>query len=334
MRVLVLGGTHFFGAEIVKLLLHAGHEVSVFTRGNSQPAWFDKVHHIQGDRFDPAGFRATLRGQKFDVVVDNIAYNAQDIQSAIDTFEGNIGRYILTSSCGVYRFVRERRMPLKEDDVDFEWEPPGYDPDDARSQYYAGKMTAERALGERPSIPYTIIRPPIVFGPYDHTLRGFFYVQRLLDGRPLILTNSGTNSFRLAYSRDLAHAYLLAIDNDAAIGVTYAVAQTDIMTLKDLIDASAEALGVKPNLVSIPQDVIAQSDLEYADPYGRMINFIPSVQRVQAELGYVSTPFREWIGETAIWFRDEYQGPDTEGYGRRDQEVAFAEWYRDRVWLG
>lgn len=328
MRVLVLGGTLFFGAEIVKLLLREEHEVSVFTRGNREPAWLDQVRHIQGDRTDHAEFQARLGDEEFDVVIDNIAFNAKDVQGALDTLRGNVGRYILTSSAAVYRYAPNRTMPLEEDDVDFEWEPPAFDPDDEGWQYAAGKLAAERALMEQVTVPYTIIRPPIVLGPGDPTLRGYFYIQRLLDERPLILTNAGVNSFRLAYSRDLANAYLLAMENAAAVNVAYNVAQTEIITHKDFIDAASDALAVDPDLVGIPRDVLEESELEYADPYGGMVNFVLSVRRAHDDLGYVSTPFRTWIGETAVWFRDEYQGDDSAGYGRRDEEVAFAEQFR------
>ena len=36
MRVLVLGGTGFIGPHIVKAMLDAGHEVSIFTRGQRE----------------------------------------------------------------------------------------------------------------------------------------------------------------------------------------------------------------------------------------------------------------------------------------------------------
>ena len=331
MRVLVIGGTSFFGAEIVRLLLASRHDVSVFTRGNAQPAWFSDVQSIQGDRFDAADFQDKLRDEEFDIVIDNIAFKAEDVERAVEIFEGRVGRYILTSTGSVYMYSPDSSVPLEEDSVDFDWHPPTFDPDHYAWQYAFGKVAAERVLMEQMSVPYTIIRPPMVLGPHDSTLRGYFYFQRLLDGKPLILTNSGINAFRLVFSRDLAGAYLLAMDNPNAVGVAYNVVQSEIVTLKDLVNTAAEALGIEPNIVNVPQDVMQERELEYADPYGGMINFVMSVHRAQADLGYQSTPFKTWITETALWYRDVYAGDDSPGYHHRGEEIAFARWYKSRL---
>jgi nucleoside-diphosphate-sugar epimerase len=270
-------------------------------------------------------------GRQFDIAIDNLAYNASDVQNALDALRGRVGRYILTSTCGVYRFVPNRTMPVREDDIDFDWNPPDGDPSSAASSYQSGKREAERVLRNQSEIPYTIIRPPIVFGPNDPTLRGYFYLQRLMDGQPIILTNGGVSSFRLAYSRDLASAYVLAAENEKATGRTYTIAQTDVITLRDLLDAAASALGVEVYSVAIPKDVIDASGLDYADPYGSMVNFLPSTQRAEDELGYRSTPYRQWIGETALWYRDHYRGAGSAGYERRGEELAFAAWYAQQT---
>lgn len=327
MRVLILGGTSFFGAEIVKLLLRAGHQVSVFTRGNKEPEWMDRVDHIQGDRVAAGEFRDRLSGKSFDVVVDNIAYDAQDVEKALAVLGGRIGRYLLTSSAAVYRYVPGRTMPLQEGDVDYAWDPPEYDPDDRGWAYAAGKLAAERALLDQDAVPYTIIRPPVVLGPADPSLRGYFYIQRLLDGQPLILTNGGVNSFRLVFSRDLAGAYLLAMESPAAEGRTYNITQGEIVTVRDFVETAAEPLDVDPHLVDIPYDTLEAAGFQYPEPYSALINFIPSLRRAEDELGYRSTPFRSWVRETATWFRDQYQGEDSAGYGDREREVQFAQGY-------
>lgn len=330
MHILVLGGTSFFGAEIVKMLLEEGHRASVFTRGNKKPVWWDRVSHIQGDRTEVEDFQEKMAGKKFDLLIDNIAYQAGDVESAVAILEDKVDRYILTSTAAVYRYVPERTMPVREGDVDFTWEPPDFDPEDRGWQYAAGKLDAERVLMGQERIPYTIIRPPVVLGPGDPTLRGYFYMQRLLDGKPVMLTNGGVNSFRLVYSRDLAGAYLLSMASPQAENRVYNVTQTEIITTRDFIEASAQALEIDPELVNVPRETLEGADFEYADPYSGLENFIPSVRRVQGDLGYQSTPYRDWVKETARWYRDHYQGEDSAGYGQREREAAFADKVRRR----
>ncbi|MFN8497724.1 MAG: NAD-dependent epimerase/dehydratase family protein [Anaerolineae bacterium] len=322
MRILVLGGTTFFGAGIVRQLLAAGHAVAVFTRGAQRPDFWERVEHIQGDRQDYAGFRDRLASETFDAVIDNIAYTAEDVATALDALRGRVGRYVLTSTGSVYRYAPPG-APLMEDSVNHGVVPPGYDPADGGWQYAAGKVAAEAALmgGD---VPWTILRPPIVLGPSDPTLRGYYYFQRLMDGGPLLLSNGGVASFRLAYADDLAHAYLLALANPRAGGRAYNICQPEIVTLRQMLDIAAEALGLTLITAEVPSRVLAAAHLS-GGPYSHMVNFVPSIRRAQTDLGYTATPFAEWLARTAIWYRDEYRGEASAGYDQRANELAFAE---------
>ncbi len=329
--VLVIGGTTFFGKAIVEELLEAGHRVTVFSRGQKRPPFFDheRVSHIRGDRSDREGFRERLQGQTFDAVIDNIAYTADDVRHALDVLQGNVGRYVLTSSAAVY-YTGSLVMPVPEGDVNYDFQPPQGEESPFWS-YTMGKLRAEKVLISQSEVPYTILRPPVVLGPEDPTLRGYFYFQRLRDGRPLLLTNGGVQSFRLVYSRDLARGYLRALETERAEGQIYNLAQHEVVRLIDLVREAANVLGQDPTIVSVPADAFQRSGFEYPEPYARMTNFIPDISKAEEELGYTSTPFVAWLGETVLWYRDSYEGPDSTGYEKRDEEVAFAERYQELV---
>ena len=46
MKILVLGGTRFFGVHLVNTLLLQGHEVAVATRGNAKPRFIAPVEDV------------------------------------------------------------------------------------------------------------------------------------------------------------------------------------------------------------------------------------------------------------------------------------------------
>ena len=46
MRLLVLGGTRFLGRHLVDAALDAGHDVTIFTRGNTPAPWRERVTHL------------------------------------------------------------------------------------------------------------------------------------------------------------------------------------------------------------------------------------------------------------------------------------------------
>ena len=49
MDILIIGGTAFFGRDIVDLTLAAGHNVTVFSRGRQRSAFWDRIEHIAGN---------------------------------------------------------------------------------------------------------------------------------------------------------------------------------------------------------------------------------------------------------------------------------------------
>jgi nucleoside-diphosphate-sugar epimerase len=73
---LVVGGMGFLGRRIAEALRQAGDQVAVLTRGQ-RPA--DGFELLEADRRDAAGLQAALAGRTFDVVVDNVAFDAHDV---------------------------------------------------------------------------------------------------------------------------------------------------------------------------------------------------------------------------------------------------------------
>lgn len=329
MKILILGGTSFFGAEIAEQLVNEGHAVTLFTRGRTPlpPPLEGKVDRVLGDRNKREELARAAEGGPWDAVIDNIAFTSQDVATAVDLFAGT-GRYVLTSTGSVYRWAPEgTHQPLDEESVDFDHDPGDYEPGDPGWDYAHGKVYGEKTLREQSAVPWTIIRPPIVLGPHDPTLRGHWYFARLMRGGPLLLANSGANSFRLAFSQDLARAYLLALGSGRAVGQTYNVAQPEIITLREFLEAAAGALQLDPDFVEVPERFLEGDGTNLGGPYAGM-TFIPSIERAQADLGYEATPFKTWLTTTVRWYRDEFDGNTSSLLQTRDVELAFAERWR------
>ena len=117
-----ISGPGYMGKTGVQLRLDRGDRVTIFSRGSSRPDWWEQVSHIQGDRDDRPDFMAKLKGKKFDAVFDSQAYRKEDVESAVETFRGNIGRYLLVSTGSVYlegTVDFSNRCPYDESDVDW-----------------------------------------------------------------------------------------------------------------------------------------------------------------------------------------------------------------------
>jgi nucleoside-diphosphate-sugar epimerase len=103
MRILVLGGTRFLGPHLVRRLAASGHEVVVFHRGQTHADLPDSVRHLQGDRRRLAEHAAQLQRLRADVVVDMIAFTADDARALVSVFRGSAARLVVLSSGDVYR---------------------------------------------------------------------------------------------------------------------------------------------------------------------------------------------------------------------------------------
>ena len=184
MKVLVIGGTRFFGIPMVEELLRMGHDVTIATRGLSADGFGGRVRRIILDRTNAGSMKEALRGRYFDVVIDKIAYCSNDIRSVMDA--ADFGQYICMSTTAVYN---PKHMDTKESDFDgtageLIWcDRPDFPYDEVKRQ-------AEYALWQVYSDKNWIaVRYPVVLGKDDYTKRLLFYVEHAIRGVPMYIDN-------------------------------------------------------------------------------------------------------------------------------------------------
>ena len=192
--------------------------------------------------------RGVLGTRAFDVVVDNIAYLGEDVTTLLDVLDGRVGHYVVTSSSAVYanRYVRR---PLREHEADLYAQVAGRSAQSLSLAARPGvrqRQARRRAGGAgRLALHWTILRPPVVLGADDRTLRVWWFVQRLLDGEPLLVPEWGAGRlFQLAWTHDIARAAVSVAGNSAAFGRAYNVAQAEVYTAESWIETAAAILGV------------------------------------------------------------------------------------------
>src|SRR3982751_966573 len=110
LNILILGGTGFTGPEQVDYALARGHKVTLFNHNQTRPDMFKgKVDQLIGDLGADA---SALKGQKFDVVLDNPTTFPFWVRNAAQYLEGNVGHYIFISTESVYR---DNSVPNKDE---------------------------------------------------------------------------------------------------------------------------------------------------------------------------------------------------------------------------
>lgn len=184
MKVLVLGGTRFFGVHMVNSLLSKGHNVTIATRGRAKDLFGDTVERIIIERTNPDDLSEAFAKKYFDVVCDNLAYCSNDVKNLLDSL--NCGRYVMTSSASVYA---NQHLNTNESEYDpychsLKW--------CTRHDYTYDeiKRQAECALFKAYSkFQAVAVRFPYVIGEDDYTQRLYSYVEQIIKGNPMSIDN-------------------------------------------------------------------------------------------------------------------------------------------------
>ncbi len=178
MRVLVIGGTGFIGAYIVRQIASHEHAVAVYHRGLTLAVLPDHVEHITDSRsvMPIRRFPTEVFEFKPDVVILTMAMGAVDAHAAVNAFAGRTGRIVLLSSGDVYRAYGRltgieagpiQKGSLTEDaplrSVLFPYRHKASSPE--ALEYWYEKILAERAVLNAPDLPGTVLRLPKVYGP-------------------------------------------------------------------------------------------------------------------------------------------------------------------------
>lgn len=111
MKVLILGGSGVISREIVRQMVAAGHDVSVYNRGSKALAIGEGVTQLVGDRHEREKFEAAMQRTNYDAVIGMICFTADDARSTMRAFAGNAGHIVVTSSVAAY--CRPYRRPYR-----------------------------------------------------------------------------------------------------------------------------------------------------------------------------------------------------------------------------
>jgi 2'-hydroxyisoflavone reductase len=233
VRILTIGGTQFIGRHFVQAALDGGHEVTIFHRGRTGAGLFPQATHLTGDRDQDLG---TLAAGRWDATVDFCAYLPRQVRALAAALGARGGRHMLISSVSAYRAPAPAGFgegwPLAE-----LADPETQEVTDAT---YGGlKVLCERAaLDAYGAAATTIIRPTYVIGPYDHSYRLTWWVERLARGGRVLAPGDPADPIQVIDARDLA-SWMVALLDRSVTGAYHAVSPEPPFGFGLLLDAIA-----------------------------------------------------------------------------------------------
>jgi nucleoside-diphosphate-sugar epimerase len=318
MQVFVVGGTGFMGPHVVRRLVERGHDVVVFHRGVTSADLPPEVAEWRGDRNCIAEKRAQIARLAPDVVLDTRPMTGLQARTLVETITGIARRLVVLSSGDVYRAYGVLRrletgplqpVPIAEDALlrtqlyPYRGEFPRPHDDPMRWVDDYDKILVERAVMGDPTLPATVLRLPMIYGPGDDQHRLYAYLKRMDDGRPAILIDEAFGRWRWArgYVENVAEAIVAAIVDDPASGRVYNVSESDALTEREWIEAIGEVAGWTGRLVSLPADELPP---RFRQPLNFEQYLTYDTTRIRAELGYSEhVTLRNGIKRTIDWER-------------------------------
>jgi dihydroflavonol-4-reductase len=250
MRVLVTGATGFVGSHLAEALRQQGDDVTALARspGKAEPLTAQGVSVIPGDLHHLAALQRAVEGQNVVyhvaglVAAQNeaefLSANRDGTENVVAAMEkAGVSRLILVSSLAAGG-PAPRGVPLSGDE-----------PARPVTAYGRSKLAAEQVI-RRSGLAWSIVRPPLVYGPRDREVLKIFRLARL--GIAPVFGDGGQELVAV-HAQDLAAALIATASSPATAGRTYTACHPEVFTSAQFGTAVAAAMGRSVTTLRIPQ---------------------------------------------------------------------------------
>jgi 2'-hydroxyisoflavone reductase len=302
MKILVIGGTVFVGRAITKAALAKGHHVTLFHRGKSGAELFPEAERILGDRETELHL---LDGKQWDAVIDTCAYVPRVARLSAEKLRDSVGRYLFVSTISTYAHAdvphqTESAALVELDDPTVEA---------VTGETYGGlkvlcEREVERVFGDRS----LLVRPGLIYGPYDSTGRFPYWVWRLSrDQEPVLVPARLTQPLQQIDADDLAELMIELLNQNAGGAYNAAGEST---TFGQMLEDCRKVTGNHTEFVPASEDFLLANnvklgrDLPLAFAASQAVDSflqINSGKAIQAGLRY--TPSLETTQKTFDWIQ-------------------------------
>lgn len=279
MKALVLGGNRFFGKRLVSLLIQKGVEVTILNRGRRVDDFAHQVRRICLDRRELTSAHPEIAEQSWDIIYDNICFDASEAKAACETFRGKTSRYIFISSQSVYqpgqKIFEQAFNPAAYTFTTF---------CDRENDYGEAKRQAEATFFQAAEFPVTAVRFPMVLGEDDYTERLKQHVLWVNEGKSIYFPNIEAK-ISFIQSSDAAK-FLAALAENPLPGPVNCCAREPI-ALHDVVRTIERIVGKDAIITNNENDGAAS-------PFGIASDWYMNTDRLR-EFGFMVEPIALWL---------------------------------------
>ena len=314
MKVLVLGGTGFFGPHLVNSLLGSKHDVTLFNRGKTQPGLFPDLEKLHGDR-DPRkepGIKA-LEGRQWDVCVDNSGYVPRIVSASAELLaKQGLKQYVFISSISAYAEAAMEKGNVDETAPVATMDDPTVEEMGAQFQNYGPlKALSEQAAEKAMPGKTTNIRPGLIVGPGDPTDRYTYWPVRVDKGGEILAPNAPEVGVQYIDVRDLAEWTVKMIE-DGHVGIYNAVGPKHKLTWPAFLYGCKAATTSDARFTWVDEPFLLEQGV---GPWMELPLWIPSEGKTDAQrtsndkavaVGLTFRPSGVTALDTIKWFKEKW----------------------------
>ena len=328
MKLVVLSGTVFLGRHLVDSALRRGHEVTIFTRGKSNPDVYPEVEKLQGNR---DGNMEALEGRTWDAVLDTSGYIPRIVKASADLLAPAAKLYCFISTISVYA---DFSRPNFDEDTALGTTPDETVEEVTGATYGPLKVLCEKAVQEAFPGRALIVRPGLIVGPLDHTDRFSYWPRRIAQGGEVLAPGDGNDPVQIIDGRDLAD-WTISMVEKGATGVYNATGPAAPLAIKEVVDQCLDTTGSGADITWVSAEFLKEKGVT---PWGDLPSWIPAegplaymqsadVRRA-VDNGLTFRPLSETILDTLAYLAGRPSGPDLKAGLTRDREKELlAEWH-------
>lgn len=285
------------GRHMVEALVARGHEVTLFSRGQSGSELFPNLPRLQGDRL---GDVSSLEGTAWDAILDVSAYVPRAVDTVAEALASPNTPYVYISTISVYD-----DPPANADETATRGTL-----EDASTEVIDGAtygplkaLCEDRVLALYETV--TILRPGLIVGPHDHTDRFNFWVWRFSQPGPVPVPDRREQPLQVIDARDLAQFAVWALENNPG-GVFNVVGSPT--TFGEYISECARAGGAEPAWRNVgtfeANEVHPWVNLPLVLPFDGSGDAMQQINSARAEAaGLTRRPLSETVADTLDWSR-------------------------------
>lgn len=237
-NVCLLGGTGFVGRATAEHLCERGMRVRVVTRRaiDSRDLWvLPTVEVVVADPHDEVALAAQFEGM--DAVVNLCGILHQTRRQTYQAVHVELPRKVVGAcrAAGVHHLLHMSALGTSET---------------APGEYLRSKSRGEAVVRESgASLPYTILRPSVIFGERDAFLNRFAALVAFLPFVPL--ASAGTR-FQPIWVEDVARATAESLGNPRAFNQTFDLCGPRAYRLRELVELVAGTTGRRRLVFPLP----------------------------------------------------------------------------------